>query len=275
MNSRWSVLQEQAQALVGSLDLMLDTHVHIGQWEHEAYRSQSAGWAETVEVLQSCGFHGMVVMPVGAHANQSLYDEMVQGPEFPAWLFPWVAPSVPESEAFVEAHQSMVAGIKIHPSFDRCRITDPAFVPILDKAQQHGWPVQVHCGRWQEMASYKWVLEIAERYPEVRFICAHLGGDLPELRLAAVRGAEERGLPNIYFDMSTTREFYVIRSLVDAFGWNRLLFGSDFNLHHPLTLMATLVASGIPPEALVDIMGGNLKKLMEGRPLFFERRSQS
>ena len=254
-------------ALVAGGRTIIDAHAHVGTWEREPWDGLGADWAATVALMRSCGISAAVVFPTGPTKNGAALDAIQAGPAFPTWLFPWVTPGVPQSVAFVERHAELVSGLKLHPSFDLCRVTDPEMEPILRLAARHGWIVQVHCGRWQEWASYRLVLDAAERHPDVPFVLAHMGGDAPELKLAAVDGLHERGLTNAWIELSCTREHWVIRRAVDQHGWDRLLYGSDHCMHHPLSVMAALVGAGLPDEALGAILGGNVLALLGDRPL--------
>src|SRR5690606_19886294 len=126
------------------------------------------------------------------------------------WIFPWVRPLGAGGEAdlaWVEANRSAIAGIKFHPSLSRVRITDPAFAPFLELCEREEMVALVHCGRWQEMASYAFALDAAERYRHARFLLAHAGGDTPPLATAAADGVAERGLDNAWFEISGMREY--------------------------------------------------------------------
>jgi predicted TIM-barrel fold metal-dependent hydrolase len=78
------------------------------------------------------------------------------------------------------------------------------------------------------------VERLAHRFPDLRIICAHLGGGLP---LDSARsGRNGRGAelwPNLWFDTAAAPYLYEpasYKQVVDACGAGRLLFGSD----HPL-----------------------------------------
>ncbi len=257
-------------AAIASEEPILDAHVHVGRWKRAPYQGISTSLDDTIDVLGRCGIGGAVLLPVGPDGNVELADALRSAcGDFMAWFFPWIAPGDDASLQFAVDNAAIVAGLKIHPSYDRCRLVDPPYAAALDAAATHGWPVLVHCGRWLEMAGWALVLEAAERHPGVRFILAHLGGDEPELRLESVRASHARGLANVWFESSAVREFWAVRRLLDEFGADWLMFGSDYNLHHPTTTLAALRAAGLEGEQRRAVFGGNLRALMADRPTAF------
>lgn len=269
MTNSWaSSLQAGADALA-ALPPVLDAHVHVGRWRRPPYEGIATTWESTAVTLRTAGIGGAVVLPVGPTGNASLLAELQASPsDVEAWFFPWIAPGDADALAFAQEHAPSVAGLKLHPSFDGCRIVDDGYEPVLRAAGEQGWPVLLHCGRWQEMAGWELALQAAERHPDVPFILAHFGGDEPHLRRESVRAARSRGLDNVCFETSGAREFWLVRELVDELGADWLMYGSDFNLHHPTTMLAVILAAGLPASTLAAVLGGNLRRLMAGRPRF-------
>src|SRR5262249_1120043 len=153
------------------------------------------------------------------------------------------------------------AGLKIHPSLSRVRITDDAFRPALDLAEEHGWVVLVHCGRWTEMAGWAHALAAAERQPGLRFLLAHAGGGPPPNATRAAQAAEERGLDNVWFEFSGLREYWVVERNVARLGAGRYLLGSDYPLAHPLMYLGALAAMALTDEERAQIAGLNALRL--------------
>lgn len=92
-------------------------------------------------------------------------------------------------------------------------------------------PVLVHCGR-DEKSRIDYVLEVNERYPEVRFICAHMGGLATDL---IIRGFEKlsqsKYLDNIYLDTSGCFHPELIAKGVQLLGVDKIIFATDRPFH--------------------------------------------
>ena len=225
---------------------MIDGHVHVGTWS-ERFFGLTVDLRGVDETLDACGLDGAVVTSTDLRDNESLFRAL-DGAQKRYWFFPWVNPADPEDLRRLEAWGDRVNGVKMHPSCDRIRITDPRCEPFLDYAEAHGMPVLVHCGRWQEMASYRFALEAAERRPGVRFILAHMGGDMPSLVRATYEALSGGACPNVFLGTEGIREYRLLRTAVRAVGADRVIWGSDFPIGHPKMYLGLLEALELEPD---------------------------
>ena len=114
---------------------------------------------------------------------------------------------------------------------------DPLNFPVYEAAIRHCLPVLLHAfdksAGQQAYESRPWqVAEAARRYPEGRFIMAHLAGDF-------VSGSDWiADLPNVYADISGSYgETGMVEYAVERLGAARVLFGTDMpasDLYHNL-----------------------------------------
>lgn len=211
-------------------------------------------------------------MPTDVCDNEGLRQEMLgaAGRGLRLWWVPWLRPLTdPAGEGdlrMLEARAADAAAVKIHPSLSRCRVTADGFRPALELAAERGLAALIHCGRWQEMASYRFAIEAAAELPELRVVLAHAGGDTPPLATAAAEMVAERGLDNVWFDFSGLREFWVVERNVARLGAGRYLMGSDFSLAHPLMYVGAVRGMNLPEADRERILGGNAAAVF-GAPL--------
>ena len=103
----------------------------------------------------------------------------------------------------------------------------PAVDPIVEEAIAYGIPLLVHCwvkigGNLPFESTPMHLGRLAKRFPDARFIMAHLGGDWEY----GFKVAKE--CPNIYVDTSgSIAEMGEIEKLVEVVGAERVLFGTD------------------------------------------------
>jgi predicted TIM-barrel fold metal-dependent hydrolase len=242
---------------------ILDGHVHWGEWKPEREGWPGSTLADIRTALARSGIDGAVLMPTDRADNAALAQAL--GPEdSPAFhLFAWVDPHHPEvTTRFLEENVDQLAGLKIHPSLERCAVTDPLWRPFLVFAERWRLPVIVHAGRWQEMASCRFFLEVAERHPEASIIVAHLGGDLPALQQACAREMAARALPNAFLGTESIREYYSLRYALDRLGPQRLIFGSDYPLGWPAAYLAVFDGANPSEEERRLVLGENLLRLL-------------
>ena len=249
--------------------MIIDAHVHVGAWDHPDFLARAADLPTTLADLAGAGVEGALLMSTDRCENAELLAAASSSPfPGPLWMLAWVRPGTPDLD-WVEKHAGALTGIKLHPSLSRFRVTDAEFAPALELAAAKDLLVLVHCGRWQEMASYRFALDAAAAHPGVRFLLAHAGGDTPPLATAAAEMVVERKLENVWFDFAGLREYWVIERNVARLGADRYLFGSDYNLAHPGMYIGAVRGMALSDADRERILGGNARALL-GAPL--ERR---
>jgi predicted TIM-barrel fold metal-dependent hydrolase len=214
------------------------------------------------ECLIETGIDGAILTATDERANHAVSAFISRSNRRKYWFFPWVNPGVRDDLDYVRTNRGLIHGLKLHPSCDRVRITDARTEPFLRLAEDEGLPVMVHCGRWQEMSSYRFALDVAAKYTAVRFVLSHMGGDTPELEMATIDRITEGGLGNVFLGIEGVREYWAVQRAVDKVGADRVIFGSDFPLGHPRMYMGLVDALKITPEQKELIMGGNALKLV-------------
>lgn len=255
---------------------IVDAHVHVGQWAHADFLGRATSLAESAAVLETAGVSGAGVVPTDLCDNEGLLAEakvyLGGGGSLDLWMFAWARatagtdldPTVPPGRAdldWIESHRADLCGIKIHPSLSRHRISDPAFASALELAAAKDLAILVHCGRWQEKASYRFAVDAAARFPTVRFVLAHAGGDTPPLATAAAALVAERGVDNVWFEFSGVREYWVIERNIALLGADRYLMGSDHNLAHPSMYIGAVNGMALSESDRALVLGGNARRV--------------
>jgi len=99
------------------------------------------------------------------------------------------------------------------------------------------------------------ILGFAERHPDLRLICAHLGGGLPlQAHMPDVREACRR----LWFDTAAAPFLYapsVYRAVIDLCGADRLLFGSDHPLLDAPRYVEGFAAAGLTTAETRSVLG--------------------
>lgn len=103
---------------------------------------------------------------------------------------------------------------------------------------------------------------LAENFPELKIIFAHLGGGLffyelmPELK---------ESLKNVYYDTAAQPYLFennVYETIKSAGLLDKILLGSDFPLIAPKKYLDILAASELEKEEIEKITGGNISRLL-------------
>jgi len=136
-------------------------------------------------------------------------------------LYQWVVIDPRIEETFEQAERMLrhkkCVGIKLHPYYHKYSLEEYAD-KLFSFASRFQTVVLIHP---EKEASY--ILPIADKYPEVTFIMAHLGG---EAYIDAVEFAVHK---NVYTDTSgiASSTNLMVESAYQRIGADRILFGTD------------------------------------------------
>lgn len=241
--------------------MIIDAHIHIGKWSSVFFNYESTV-TEAIDVMKKSGVGAAVCMPADATSNDELFTQIHGNPGFKFYYKAWINPEDKGLDEFLKNNLKNVSLFKIHPSIQKMRITDESYDKYLRMAAEEKKPVVVHCGRWQEIASYKFPLQIAEKYPELILILAHLGGDSPALYLKCAEEVLEKKYRNVYLGTESVREFYFVNKVVHTVGAEKVIFGSDYNLGLPQTYIPIIESLNIPASDKELIFSGNILRLI-------------
>ena len=241
--------------------MIIDSHIHIGKWSNIFFNYESTV-EEAIDVMKSSGVYAAVCMPTDETGNKTLFNETIDNSDFKFYFNAWIDPEDRELDNFLEINLDRISLFKVHPSIQRKRITDVSFDKYIKLASENKKPVVVHCGRWQEIASYKFPLELTEKYPDLILILAHLGGDQPSIYLECAETVRDKKYKNVYLGTESVREFYFVNKVVRTVGAEKIIFGSDYNLGLPLTYIPIVESLDIPASDKDLIFSGNILRLM-------------
>ncbi|MDH5374413.1 MAG: amidohydrolase family protein [Candidatus Bathyarchaeota archaeon] len=171
--------------------------------------------------------------------------------------FMWIHPNQLEASHFKELGFS---GFKFHPSISQSTIDDNE--KILELCEKNRKPILIHCGR-NEKSRIDYVLKINENYPNLNFICAHLGGLATDLIIRAFQKMlEAKYLDNIFLD--TAGCFYpeLVKKAVKILGSNKVVFGTDRPFHDYDVSLYTIRRCNFDKETEKDMLFRNLLRIL-------------
>lgn len=171
----------------------------------------------------------------------------------------------PDSETIEEDVEHLISlglkGVKIHPDFQRFGLDTRKAVELCSTLVGR-LPVLVHCGDSRyNFSNPPQMRKFLDELPELTVIGAHFGGwgkwDEAVSLLA--------GTKNLFVDSSST--FYLnskedSRRLVDKFGCDRILFGTDYPMWKPEPDLARLRELGLNEKEERMILYENAANLL-------------
>jgi uncharacterized protein len=240
---------------------IIDGHIHIGKWSNIFFDYETTV-RQAIDVMKSSGVDAAVCLPADATPNEKLLNEINSQFGFQFFFAAWINPDDKELDSFLDKNMDSVSLFKIHSSIQRRKITDESYKKYIELAIDNNKPIVVHCGRWKEMASYEYPLELAKKYPELKIILAHLGGDQPGLYLECAEEVKRINSKNIYLGTESIREFYFVNKVVKTVGAERVIFGSDYNLGLPKMYIPVIDSLDISDEEKELIFSGNILRIL-------------
>ena len=170
-------------------------------------------------------------------------------------LYQWVVVDPRIEETLCQAERMLkhkkCVGIKLHPLYHKYSLEEYADT-IFTLASRHKTVVLIHV---EKEASY--ILPMADKYPDVTFIVAHLGG---EAYVDAVEFAKHK---NVYTDTSgiASSNNLMVEYAHSRIGADRILFGTD--TYSAAFQRGRIEFALIPKEDKQKILRDNARKLFE------------
>ena len=138
-------------------------------------------------------------------------------------------------------------------------------ISILEELDNKKSVLMMHTGRYkdgniQSNTSYLHSKEIAEDYPNIKLIMAHMGGTDTNICKSALNDCVE--LPNVYFDTSGITTPYIVEYAVETVGSKRIMFGSDVPWCSWRAMYNTVMDARISEEDMRNILKYSFEGLL-------------
>ena len=208
--------------------LAIDMHTHINhgsRYDTDMRVGYSADLDDLILINRAAGIGKMFACTFASClSTASIVEEnayMHQLIDRVSCLYQWVVIDPRIEETFQQAEQMLrhkkCVGIKLHPLYHEYSLDEYA-EKIFAFASQFHTVVLIHP---EKEASY--ILPMADKYPDVTFIVAHLGG---ESHVDAVEFAKHK---NVYTDTSgiASSNNLMVEYAYSRIGADRILFGTD------------------------------------------------
>lgn len=244
---------------------IIDVHSHIGQYATSAMSASGARLSRLFE--EAAITHGVAFSIEACYGavdlgNRYTLQEVENQERLSAMVV--AHPEHFESSAswIREAHSNpKIVGVKIHPALGNYDVLGVRLSQLIEKhIAPAGLPVLSHVGNDSPNVGIDKYLELASRFPSVRFIAAHLGIGILGPSDTAVNAWARNPQPNVWFDMGTLRAFCCgsVENLLQVVGPDRICFGTDAPLYHPAPFVRMLEALEISDEERENIAWRNV-----------------
>lgn len=126
-----------------------------------------------------------------------------------------------EIEKMIAENRKYLVFLKVHPYHSNLAFDDEKMIPYLDLAVKYNLPVVVHTGNSYNDSPER-VLNMAKKYPKLKFILAHMGlGTDNSLAIDLMAESNNLYADTAWVPVSTTVE------VIKRYGSKRVMFGTD------------------------------------------------
>lgn len=137
------------------------------------------------------------------------------------WCKPHHEPVDEEIDKLIAENRKYLIFLKVHPYHSNLAFDDDKMIPYLDLAVKYDLPVLVHTGSSYNDSPQR-VCNMAKKYPELKFILAHMGlGTDNQLAIDLMAEADNLYADTAWVPVSTTLE------VIKRYGSKRVMFGTD------------------------------------------------
>lgn len=247
---------------------VLDIHVHVQpfSWEYKPCTDAES----LLNIMNKAGIEIACINGTEGILGGNTFsaDEDMRIASSKEKKFVWFAVIHPwfegNSEYITRCFETLgCAGMKIHPRTHECDITDEKYGPVWEASVKYKVPILSHTGEGQAHSDPIQFAEIAEKYPEGRFILGHTG--------ETFRGMNTcidllNRYDNLWAEISGwcfLKKGY-LEYLMQRVPKDRILFGSDFGWLDPRAMLGVVLYADIPEEVKRCIFWENAKALWKG-----------
>lgn len=254
--------------------LVTDVHGHFGEHRSdlpdEFDQCMSATAAEVARRAERAGIDRTIVssleaiLPSGRDVARGNDEARAAAEGIPSIYF-WAVLDPEGAENWKEVEELLrhpkCTGVKLHPLMHGYEIKELGDA-VLSFCRENAAAVISHTG--DTGCDPRDFVALADTFPEVTIILAHLGHGPEGHLFGQVRAIESSVAGNLYTDTSSQRSLYgrLLETAVDRIGARRILFGTDTPLYFAACQKARIEGAGIGADEKRRILGENAQALL-------------
>jgi uncharacterized protein len=245
--------------------MIIDVHGHLGHWSFPLAQMSAEELIQQMDAFgidQTFVSSSLAVRYDFVEGNALLASTLPRTPRIKGYVtvnLNYPRESIQEIHRYLDPEaqgRGVFVGIKIHPMMNRQRFDTRSGLLIAQAAADCDAPILIHT-YGSELETPKQVLAAVERHPDLKIILAHSGGFDWQLAMDIADASE-----HLYAEISSSCSSPdKILQLLEAFGQQRVVFGTDTTLFHPAYSLGMVEDANLPPAVRHDIMGLNAARL--------------
>lgn len=242
--------------------MIIDAHVHLGR---DRVFDEEQTEEEIISVMNANEIDVAIVQPMvdtpTIDVSREIHNRIAEmGKKNPQRIFGMISlnPHLKEKEFEEEVTRCVqklgFVGIKLSPIAHACSPLSKDGIRVFENADKLKIPVMVHTGAGIPFALPSLVLPVAKKFPQVRIVLAHAGGNIASSEALIV--AQE--CENVFLEPSWVA-IHIIKKWIKIIGAERIMFGSDMLENTPVEL-SKYRNMGLSREDLEHCLFGTAKE---------------
>ncbi len=246
---------------------IIDMHTHMGQ-EYCLYSPDSDADG-MIRHMDNVGVEMVISSPIGdmirdGDERQQIADAMKRYPDRIRGYYhinPVIGYTKEEIQRAFEENPGYV-GLKVLPDYHRTNLTDDAYRPALELADENGWIFLSHT--WgvsmngESCNSADKVAGVLDRYHNLKFLMGHSCQGQVDLAIDIAENYQ-----NAYLDLcDTVRLNGVLEKMVNRVGAERITFGTDVPLQGFCFHLGCVLGARISEEDKKKILRDNALRIL-------------
>lgn len=242
--------------------MIVDSHAHLGDcrvFDHVIEEDELIG------ALDQYSLDAALILPFPGAANEPAVHDAIAAlaRKHPKRIYGVISlnPHIDEEKYFREVDRCVkdlgFVGLKLHPYGHACPPAAKDADKVFRAAEDFKLPLIIHTGLGVPYALPSLIIPRAKQFPRVKIVMAHSGAYIYTAE-AFVVAAE---CPNVYLETSWCGA-HRIYDLIDQFGAERVMFGSDIPQNIP-TELAKYNSIGITPAQLEQCLAGTAREVFK------------
>jgi predicted TIM-barrel fold metal-dependent hydrolase len=154
-----------------------------------------------------------------------------------------------------------LVGFSVHARFQGVSTDSPLVLALVRAAAELGLVPFIHAVEGVPDEAMWRVQQVARAVPDTTIVVLDSFGGSEQARLAVILAEQT---PNLVFDTSLAHHYMFVQAMIDAVGYERLIFGTDYYSMMPgpqhALVLDELVAGPLPDEQKAAILAGNLRR---------------
>ncbi len=230
---------------------IIDAHTHLGQWGYPFNVETNAD--KLIALMNEFN----VEKSFCSYIDNMLVEDAVK--KYPgriigqAWEDPYKGQEAIDDLRY-HVKELGFKSMKLHPLINGFLPYDPMVFPLIEEARSLNIPVFMHSGHAPYSLPWQ-IAQLAEDFPDVRFVMVHMGHGHGIYIQAALDVAKK--LPNVYLETSGMPMANKIKEAFDTLGDDRVMYGSDIPFHDPSVELQRMKVAGLTDAQMQKLLYDN------------------